>query len=648
MSAPIEISSTPVSAIARTFSSVTPPDASSRARPLCERNRGGELVRRHVVEEDRVDPRRERLRDLGERVALDLDGKIGRRAQPLDRARVPSRLRARWLSFTSTPSSRPKRWFRPPPQATACFSSRRRPGVVLRVSRIATPRSRHGVDVAARQRRDAGEPAEEVQRDALAREDRAQRARDARRRPSCARRACPSSTSASNRTSGSSARKTASAAASPQTTPASFTSSSAVPRASASTVASVVTSPAPTSSASAAYDDPFERVGCYSHVSNLGSRPRRRTTWRSSDGSLHREVRPEMRPAALLADERALRDQPREQVRRGPRAARARRSRGPARSPARAHRAARRSTISAGLRFSWTSPATRGMSREAGLGEGGERGPAAEDEALEERVRRQAVRAVDARGSALAGGVEAGKLSASVEVGDDPSDRVVRRRRDGNRRLGGVVASLGEASHEARKPCAVDLAQVEERGAARRDVAGDDVPRRELVGEALAALVEEQRALAAECLGEEQRRVHERRRMELHELEIRDGGAGAIGRSDAVADGARRVRRPTPERRSSTGGEQRRTRTDRAAIGHDARRSGPRSPQAPASAHLRRPRSADGRARAPRARCATRSPVAAPPAWTTRRRLWPPSSPRSSSKSTPSSTRSRIRAGASP
>ena len=44
---------------------------------------------------------------------------------------------------------------------------------------------------------------------------------------------------------------------------------------------------------------------------------------------------------------------------------------------------------------------------------------------------------------------------------------------------------------------------------------------------------------------------------------------------------------------------------------------------------------------------ATRSPVAAPPACTTRLRLCPPSSPSPSSNSTPSSTRSRIRAGAS-
>ena len=42
----------------------------------------------------------------------------------------------RWLSLIRMASSRPRRWFVPPPQRTASFSSSRRPGVVLRVSRM--------------------------------------------------------------------------------------------------------------------------------------------------------------------------------------------------------------------------------------------------------------------------------------------------------------------------------------------------------------------------------------------------------------------------------------------------------------------------------------------------------------------------------
>ena len=43
---------------------------------------------------------------------------------------------ARWLSFTSTRSDSEPRWFTPPPARTAAFSSARRPGSVLRVSRM--------------------------------------------------------------------------------------------------------------------------------------------------------------------------------------------------------------------------------------------------------------------------------------------------------------------------------------------------------------------------------------------------------------------------------------------------------------------------------------------------------------------------------
>ena len=68
---------------------------------------------------------------------------------------------------------------------------------------------------------------------------------------------------------------------------------------------------------------------------------------------------------------------------------------------------------------------------------------------------------------------------------------------------------------------------------------------------------------------------------------------------------------------------------------------------------LRGPRSARARRRWPRSARRIRRPVALPPAWMIRRRLWPPSRPsarsprRSASNFTPSSTRSLTRAGAS-
>ena len=83
---------------------------------------------------------------------------------------------ARWLSLISTASESESRWLNPPPARTAAFSSARSPGSVLRVSRMRALPSR-GAHVAAGQRRDARAVRQEVQRDALAAEDRPQRAR---------------------------------------------------------------------------------------------------------------------------------------------------------------------------------------------------------------------------------------------------------------------------------------------------------------------------------------------------------------------------------------------------------------------------------------------------------------------------------------
>ena len=85
------------------------------------------------------------------------------------------------------------------------------------------------------------------------------------------------------------------------------------------------------------------------------------------------------------------------------------------------------------------------------------------------------------------------------------------------------------------------------------DRARDDVARRELgVGmdaehEALAEIVDERRALAANRLGYERHRIapdRERGRMKLHELHVGEQGAGARRHRDAVAgrfDGIGRV-----------------------------------------------------------------------------------------------------------
>ena len=83
---------------------------------------------------------------------------------------------ARWLSLMSTMSNRPRRWFRPPPHATAYFSNRRQPGVVLRVSRICArvplmASTNCAVSVAM-----PDKPLDKIQRHALGAQDRPRRA----------------------------------------------------------------------------------------------------------------------------------------------------------------------------------------------------------------------------------------------------------------------------------------------------------------------------------------------------------------------------------------------------------------------------------------------------------------------------------------
>ena len=89
--------------------------------------------------------------DLRQRVGLHLELRAGR-VRPGAGAppRRPPATRDVVVLDQDARRTRPIRWFWPPPQATAYFSSRRSPGVVLRVSRIAAPRAGDRLDVAAR------------------------------------------------------------------------------------------------------------------------------------------------------------------------------------------------------------------------------------------------------------------------------------------------------------------------------------------------------------------------------------------------------------------------------------------------------------------------------------------------------------------
>ena len=67
------------------------------------------------------------------------------------------------------------------------------------------------------------------------------------------------------------------------------------------------------------------------------------------------------------------------------------------------------------------------------------------------------------------------------------------------------------------------------------------------------AAVEQHGALAAQRLGEQEAVVDERGRVELHELEVGQCGAGAVGEREPFAERALRVRRSLPESRVAAG-----------------------------------------------------------------------------------------------
>ena len=173
--------------------------------------------------------------------------------------------------------------------------------------------------------------------------------------------------------------------------------------------------------------EPRRRARSSSAVSSIARaparRPGRRTTWPASASSSVGKSARKWTPRLSVARERALGDQARRAgAGRARAAARAPRRCGSRPRPPRA--CARSSGVTRMLRQRSAAAARR---RDGSGRERGERRAPAEDEALEQRVRREPVRAVDAGAGALARRVEAGNRGAPVEVGDDPADRVVRR-----------------------------------------------------------------------------------------------------------------------------------------------------------------------------------------------------------------------------
>ncbi len=74
---------------------------------------------------------------------------------------------AMWFSLIRMPSYSPTRWFCPPPTRTAYFSAMRRPGRVLRVSRMAARVPAHGLDIGPGGGGHGRQGLQEIQRRAL-------------------------------------------------------------------------------------------------------------------------------------------------------------------------------------------------------------------------------------------------------------------------------------------------------------------------------------------------------------------------------------------------------------------------------------------------------------------------------------------------
>src|SRR6185436_5134963 len=134
--APTEMKSTPVLATSRTVSSVTLPDASSLALPSQMATASRIVAIDMLSSRIRSTPSASASRTLSsERVSTSIS-KVVPEVRTRWTAAVIEPAKSMWLSFINTMSKRPVRWFCPPPSRTASLSVVRRPGAVLRVSRM--------------------------------------------------------------------------------------------------------------------------------------------------------------------------------------------------------------------------------------------------------------------------------------------------------------------------------------------------------------------------------------------------------------------------------------------------------------------------------------------------------------------------------
>ena len=309
------------------------------------------------------------------------------------------------------------------------------------------------------------------------------------------------------------------------------------------------------------------------------------------------------------------------------------------------------------------------------LGSGRERRAAAEHEALGERVRGQPVRPVQPgarrtrrpRTGRAASSGRRGRWPRRPSCSAPPGATGTRSRAGSMPTSASAAAMFGKRSTSHVRACRADRPARRVRSQLGLDGERDLVARRQLVHEAL-ALARRSRCApsprTASVIEEAVARAVEPQRggVELHELEVGEvRRPPRCARLQARADRPARVGGALPTARPS-----RRWRGSRRAREH--RRAGRRSrgrSDEPDAAPVGRRRArwpARGSSTSMRSSMAAsadssrviRRPVAAPPAWTTRRREWPPSRPsarlpwRSASKLHAERLRGRARARATP
>ena len=223
VSAPTEMKSTPVSAAARTVSSVMLPLASSSARPATSATIARIVVGRHVVEQDArraglqrlARPRRPSAASTSTRHVRATRARAARTAAPTPPAA------ATWFSLMRTMSNRPKRWLcrrprrpRPSPAAAASASSCACRGSARRCPR---PPRRSGRSASRRRSGAAGSSARCARRSASRRASPVDPQH--RRRARASRPRGPAARSRRRRRA---ARNAASATSRPNTTPGAF------------------------------------------------------------------------------------------------------------------------------------------------------------------------------------------------------------------------------------------------------------------------------------------------------------------------------------------------------------------------------------------------------------------------------------------